>query len=104
MASFGSNAFYIAITMDLETIGTLFKEARRRSRQTQSALARQLGMSRATLSALERGRCAEIGVRDILHPAFEINAFRVRNTSPAHPRPLPSGRATFSADSASHSE
>jgi transcriptional regulator with XRE-family HTH domain len=51
--------------MDLETIGALFKEARRRSRQTQEELARPLGMSRATLSALEHGRCMEIGVRKL---------------------------------------
>ncbi len=51
--------------MDLAEIGTLFKEARRRSRRTQGDLALALGMSRATLSALESGRCEEIGVRKL---------------------------------------
>jgi HTH-type transcriptional regulator/antitoxin HipB len=51
--------------MDLAEIGILFKTARRRSRRTQHELARELGMSRATLSALESGRCVEIGVRKL---------------------------------------
>ena len=51
--------------MNLETIGTLFKEARRQSRLTQDEVARPLGMSRATLSALESGRCDELGVRKL---------------------------------------
>lgn len=51
--------------MDLAEIGTLFKEARRRSHRTQGDLALELGMSRATLSALESGRCEEIGVRKL---------------------------------------
>ena len=51
--------------MDLASIGTLFKKARRQSRLTQDELARMLGMSRATLSALESGRCDEIGVRKL---------------------------------------
>jgi transcriptional regulator with XRE-family HTH domain len=51
--------------MDLVTIGALFKKARRQSRVTQEELGRRLGMSRATLSALESGRCEEIGVRKL---------------------------------------
>jgi HTH-type transcriptional regulator/antitoxin HipB len=51
--------------MDLREIGLLFKDARRRSRHTQQELAQALGMSRATLSALERGRCQELGVRKL---------------------------------------
>jgi transcriptional regulator with XRE-family HTH domain len=51
--------------MDLSEIGVVFREARRRSGRTQSELARALGMSRATLSALEGGRCHEIGVRKL---------------------------------------
>ena len=49
--------------MDLPQIGLLFKEARKRSHRTQGELAHALGMSRATLSTLERGRCEEIGIR-----------------------------------------
>lgn len=51
--------------MDLVEIGSLFRAARRRHRRSQSDLARALGMSRATLSALESGRCDEIGVRKL---------------------------------------
>ena len=51
--------------MDLQAIGILFKEARRRARRTQGELAHPLGMSRATLSALEGGRCEEIGIRKL---------------------------------------
>jgi transcriptional regulator with XRE-family HTH domain len=51
--------------MDLLQIGLLFKDARKRSRRTQGELALALGMSRATLSALERGRCEELGVRKL---------------------------------------
>jgi transcriptional regulator with XRE-family HTH domain len=51
--------------VDLSEIGTLFREARRRSRRTQGELAQALRMSRATLSALECGRCDEIGVRKL---------------------------------------
>jgi transcriptional regulator with XRE-family HTH domain len=51
--------------VNLPEIGLLLKEARRRSRRTQSELAQPLGMSRATLSALEGGRCEEIGVRKL---------------------------------------
>jgi transcriptional regulator with XRE-family HTH domain len=51
--------------MDLIEIGMAFKAARRENRLTQAALARTLGMSRATLSALESGRCDEIGVRKL---------------------------------------
>jgi transcriptional regulator with XRE-family HTH domain len=51
--------------MDLTEIGRLLKEARKRARRTQTQLAQALGMSRATLSALECGRCEEIGVRKL---------------------------------------
>jgi transcriptional regulator with XRE-family HTH domain len=51
--------------MNLPEIGLLLREARRRSRHTQGELAQALGMSRATLSALEGGRCEEIGVRKL---------------------------------------
>lgn len=51
--------------MDLPQIGLLLKDARKRSRRTQAELAQVLGMSRATLSALEGGRCEEIGIRKL---------------------------------------
>lgn len=55
----------IGAVMDLSEIGSLFRTARRQHRRTQASLARELGMSRATLSALEGGRCDEIGVRKL---------------------------------------
>ena len=51
--------------MDLAEIGSLFRVARHQHHRTQADLARELGMSRATLSALEGGRCDEIGVRKL---------------------------------------
>lgn len=51
--------------MDLAEIGSVFRTARRQHRRTQTELARELGMSRATLSALESGRCDEIGIRKL---------------------------------------
>ena len=51
--------------MNLLEIGKAFKAARHQSGRTQVELAQTLGMSRATLSALERGRCDEIGVRKL---------------------------------------
>lgn len=47
--------------MHLADLGPLLKEARRRARLSQEELAAPLGMSRATVSALESGRCEEIG-------------------------------------------
>jgi transcriptional regulator with XRE-family HTH domain len=51
--------------MNLPEIGRLLREARRHSKRTQGELAQVLGMSRATLSALEGGRCEEIGIRKL---------------------------------------
>jgi len=42
-------------------IGPLLKEARKRAGVSQADLAHSLGMSRATISAIESGRCEEIG-------------------------------------------
>jgi transcriptional regulator with XRE-family HTH domain len=42
-------------------IGPLLKEARKRAGISQADLAHSLGMSRATISAIESGRCEEIG-------------------------------------------
>jgi HTH-type transcriptional regulator/antitoxin HipB len=71
--------------MDLVEIGTAFKAARRESGRTQAALARDLGMSRATLSALECGRCDEIGIRKLtaLLESVGLTLF----AAPRRPRP-----------------
>ena len=47
--------------MTLPELGPLLKQARREARLSQEQLAQPLGMSRATISAIESGRCEEIG-------------------------------------------
>jgi len=47
--------------MRLNEIGLLLKEARKAAGLSQAELATPLGMSRATVSAIESGRCEEIG-------------------------------------------
>jgi transcriptional regulator with XRE-family HTH domain len=47
--------------MQLTEVGAVLKEARRAAKLGQQQLAAPLGMSRATISALESGRCQEIG-------------------------------------------
>jgi transcriptional regulator with XRE-family HTH domain len=49
------------VIMRLTEIGTVLKEARKAANLAQEQLAGPLGMSRATISALENGRCEEIG-------------------------------------------
>jgi DNA-binding XRE family transcriptional regulator len=47
--------------MTLADLGPLLQQARREAKLSQEQLARPLGMSRATVSAIESGRCDEIG-------------------------------------------
>lgn len=47
--------------MQLSELGPILKEARKKAKLSQEQLAAPLGMSRATISALESGRCEEIG-------------------------------------------
>jgi HTH-type transcriptional regulator / antitoxin HipB len=47
--------------MHLTTLGPILKEARKKANLSQVELAAPLGMSRATISAIESGRCEEIG-------------------------------------------
>jgi HTH-type transcriptional regulator/antitoxin HipB len=46
--------------MLLANLGPIFKEARRKAKLSQAELAAPLGMSRATISAIESGRCDEL--------------------------------------------
>ena len=48
-------------SMTLTELGPLLKQARRETGLSQEQLAKPLGMSRATISAIESGRCEEIG-------------------------------------------
>ncbi len=47
--------------MQLADLGPILKAARTKARLSQQELAAPLGMSRATISAIESGRCEEIG-------------------------------------------
>ena len=47
--------------MTLSDLGLVLKDARKRAGLSQEQLARPVGMSRTTISALESGRCEEIG-------------------------------------------
>lgn len=47
--------------MRLPEVGYILKEARKKAKLSQQQLAAPLGMSRATISALESGRCEELG-------------------------------------------
>lgn len=50
----------------MQEIGTLMRGARKASGRSQEELAKPLGMSRATISAIENGTVGEIGVRKLM--------------------------------------
>jgi HTH-type transcriptional regulator / antitoxin HipB len=52
--------------MDLDEIGLLICQARKRQKLSQASLGQQLGMSRATISGIENGTVPEIGIRKVL--------------------------------------
>jgi transcriptional regulator with XRE-family HTH domain len=52
--------------MHFDQIGSLILAARKSKKITQQALAAQLGMSRATISAIENGSIPEIGIRKVM--------------------------------------
>lgn len=52
--------------MNLQEIGAALRAARKSRKQSQAELAGSLGMSRATISAIENGTVREIGVRKLL--------------------------------------
>ncbi len=52
--------------MDLNEIGQIIRQTRKISRRSQTEIAAPLGMSRATLSAIENGTVGEIGVRKLI--------------------------------------
>ena len=53
--------------MDIETIGEAVALARKHRRITQAQIAKQLGMSRSTISGIENGTISEIGIRKMLN-------------------------------------
>ncbi len=52
--------------MSLQDIGTAVKAARKSQKRSQGELAATLGMSRATISAIENGTVGEIGIRKVI--------------------------------------
>lgn len=52
--------------MTLPEMGQKLREARKAQRLSQGELAGSLGMSRATISAIENGTVGEIGVRKLM--------------------------------------
>lgn len=52
--------------MHFDEIGQTILQARKNQKLSQQQLASQLGMSRATISAIERGTIPEIGIRKIM--------------------------------------
>jgi transcriptional regulator with XRE-family HTH domain len=71
--------------MNWEVLGESVRRARKEARRTQGELAASLGMSRATISALENGTIGEIGARklDGLCQALGLELF----VGPKHHRP-----------------
>ncbi len=51
--------------MNWEVLGESVRRARKEAKRTQGELARSLGMSRATISAIENGTIGEIGARKL---------------------------------------
>ena len=49
--------------MNMNEIGTVIRDARKQRKLTQQQLGELLGMSRATISGIETGRIAEVGIR-----------------------------------------
>lgn len=52
--------------MDMPEIGALIRQTRKAGKHSQADLARSLGMSRATISAIENGTIGEIGIRKVM--------------------------------------
>jgi len=61
-------------------VGEIIRMARRERKLSQQELARRAGVSRSTLSDLERGRCIELGwmklERLVLHLGLELQIVR----------------------------
>ncbi len=52
--------------MTINELGAVIRDSRKEKQLTQSELSGRLGMSRATLSALENGTISELGIRKVL--------------------------------------
>src|ERR1700709_1630546 len=72
-------ALYIA-HMNMQQMGLILREARKVSGQSQQDVAKPLGMSRATISAIENGTVGEIGVRKLMRCAPRWASPAIRTT------------------------
>ena len=52
--------------MSMTEIGLAIRDARKQRKLTQQQLGALLGMSRATISGIETGRIAEVGIRKVV--------------------------------------
>lgn len=52
--------------MDIREFGALMAHLRKEKKVSQEQLARDLGISRATISSLENGTSADVGIKKIL--------------------------------------
>lgn len=52
--------------MDMNSLGETLRNARKQHRLTQADLSERVGISRATLSGIENGTVAEIGIRKVM--------------------------------------
>ncbi len=57
----------------LQAIGAEILKARKQQKLTQAALAAELGISRASLSALESGKVPELGIRKVIGVCARLN-------------------------------
>jgi HTH-type transcriptional regulator / antitoxin HipB len=57
----------------MQTIGLTIRNARKNLQLTQAVLAAELGMSRATLSAIETGHINEVGIRKVIALCARLN-------------------------------
>jgi len=71
--------------MTLEEMGRQLREARKARRLSQGELAQSLGMSRATISAIENGTVGEIGVRKLMALATALGLELAVEARPSRP-------------------
>jgi transcriptional regulator with XRE-family HTH domain len=71
--------------MILNEIGSSLRKARKDRRLSQDQLAKSLGMSRATISAIENGTVGEIGVRKLIALATTLGLELSVNTRRSRP-------------------